>query len=582
MDGGLTAGEAGGVRNAWSTALPDWKARIMGRRSLIPDLPLDEMRADKALRIFKQLRVPDIKGRPTHGEVCEDWVFDLVRAVFGAFDAATQSRMIREYFLMIPKKNGKTSLAAAIMVTAQILNETPDAELLLIAPTIQVAQRSFKQASGIIKLTVMKSGVALRDLFSIHTSDKKIRHLSPDCPSEMAIKAADTDVVTGSKASCVLIDETHVFATKPSASDVFVELRGGTAHPDNTGFLMQITTQSKKPPQGVFAAEVLKARAVRDGKIVLPLLPILYELPPEVAKDGGWKKPETWALVNPNMGRSISQTFLMEELIAAEAKGQDALNVLASQHFNVEIGQAQGDYTWAGAGFWPAAIDETVCSLQDLIARCEVAVVGIDGGGTDDLGGLAVIGREKGSRGLLGWAHAWAHPTVLERRKEIVPALRDFEAAGDLTICGHPTQDHEEICDIVATLMDAGLLPEAEAIGLDAAGVSSLIDALAGVGVAPEQMVAIAQGYRLSGAIWGLERALMDGRFRHGGQKMMAWCIGNAKAEQKGNAVLITKETAGKAKIDPLIAMFNAFALISRNPAAQAGSYLDTDELLVF
>jgi len=567
---------------SWSTALPDWEDRIRNRRTLIPDLPLDLARAEKALRIFKQLRVPDIKGRPTHGEVCEPWVFDLVRAIFGAFDAETQARMIREYFLMIPKKNGKTSLAAAIMVTAQILNERPDAELLLIAPTIQVAQRSFKQASGIIKLTVMKSGVALIDLFSIHTSDKKIRHLSPDCPSEMAVKAADTDVVTGSKASCVLIDETHVFATKPSASDVFVELRGGISHPDNTGFMLQITTQSKKPPQGVFAAEVVKARAVRDGKLVLPLLPILYELPVAMAKDGGWKNPAVWGLVNPNLGRSVSEDFLREELIAAEAKGPEALNLLASQHFNVEIGQAQGDWTWVGADFWPAAVRIEVqggglIGLQRLIDRCEVATVGIDGGGADDLGGLGVIGREKETRRLIGWAHAWAHPTVLQRRKEIIPALQDFANDGDLTFCDRPTQDHEEMCDIVGVLMDAGLLPETEAVGLDAAGVSALVDALVGSGVHQEQMVAVAQGYRLSSAIWGLERKLMDGTFVHGGQRLMAWCIGNAKAEQKGNAVLITKETAGKAKIDPLIAMFNAFALMSRNPVAAGGGVTPWD-----
>ena len=556
------------AQTAWSTALPDWEARISNRDSLIPPgLPLDLTRADKALRVFKQLRVPDIKGRPTHDEVCEPWVFDLVRAVFGAFDAATQARMIREYFLMIPKKNGKTSLAAAVMVTAQILNERPDAELLLIAPTIQVAQRSFKQAAGIIRLTVMKSGVRLEDLFSIHPSDKKIRHLSPDCPSEMAVKAADTDVVTGSKASCVLIDETHVFATKPSASDVFVELRGGISHPDNTGFLLQITTQSKKPPQGVFAAELVKARAVRDGKLVLPLLPILYELPPALAKDGGWKNPELWGLVNPNLGRSVSEDFLREELIAAESKGPEALNLLASQHFNVEIGQALGDWTWVGADFWPGAVDTLLPDLEALIERSEVAVVGIDGGGADDLGGLYVIGREKDTQRWLGWGHAWAHPTVLQRRKEIIPALQDFEADGDLTICTLPTQDHDEICEIIARLMQARLLPEAEAIGLDAAGVAALVDALSGIGVVPEQMVAVAQGYRLSSSIWGLERKLMDGTFAHGGQRLMAWCIGNAKAEQRGNAVLITKETAGKAKIDPLIAAFNAFALMSRNPS---------------
>lgn len=570
------------LSDAWSTALPDWQDRIRTRRSLVPDLPLDMARAERALRIFKQLRVPDLKGRPTHGEICEPWVFDIVRAIFGAFDAETRERMIREYFLMIPKKNGKSSLAAGVMVTAQILNETPNEELLLVAPTLKIANISFKQAAGIIRWTVMKSGVALSDLFSLHPSDRKIKHLNPDCPSEMVVLASDSATVTGSKAGYVLVDETHEFSAQARAADVFVELRGGTAHPDKTGFFMQITTQSKKPPAGVFAAELVKARAVRDGQLRLPLLAVLYELPLDLARDGGWKDPTTWGLVNPNLGLSVSEAFLTEQLVAAEAKGPDALSVLASQHFNVEIGQALGDYTWAGADYWPGAVDESVTSLFDLIERCEVAVVGIDGGGTDDLGGLYVIGREKGTRAMLGWAHAWAHPTVLQRRKEIVPVLQDFEADGDLTICEYPTQDHEEICDIVATLLDAGLLPEGEAIGLDPAGVASLVDALAGVGVAPGQMIAVAQGYRLSGPIWGLERALMDGRFRHGGQRMMAWCIGNAKAEQKGNAVLITKETAGKAKIDPLIAAFNAFALMARNPvAAEVGSYLDSAELMV-
>lgn len=560
------------TRAAWATAVPDWQDRIRECRSLVPDLPLFEDQAERALAIFKRLRVPDLIGKPSYGEVCAPWVFDLVRAIFGAYDPETKRRMIREFFLLIPKKNGKSSIAAAIIVVAAIVNERPEAELLLIAPTISVANIAFKQAWGIIR-----ADEQLESLFHVREHLRTIRHRLTN--AEIAIKAADSDVITGGKAAYTLIDETHEFARKSRAEGVFLELRGALAsRPD--GFLMQITTQSKEAPAGVFKQELARARAVRDGALDLPVLPVLYELPPDMVTS--WQDPETWPMVNPHLGRSVDGEFLADRLVQARADGPHSLALLASQHFNVEVGVGLGG-GWVAAELWAEAVEDGL-TLQQILERSEVAVMGVDGGGLDDLLGVAVIGRCRETRTWLTWAHAWAHPEVLRQRKEIAPRLLDFAAAGDLTILeeNDPTGDVIGVADVAETLALAGLLPEAGAVGLDPYGVSAIVDELAGRGIEDGQVVAVGQGSRLSPAIWGMERKLKDKTLRHGGQIMMDWCLGNARTEQRGSAVMVTKEAAGRAKIDPLVATLNAFMLMARNPAsAGSPSYLETADLMV-
>lgn len=541
----------------WSTACPDWEDRILSGRSLIPDLPLFEDQADRALRIFKRLRVPDMVGTPTYGQVCGQWTFDLVRALFGSYDQKIRKRMIREFFVLVPKKNAKSSTAAAIMVTAAIVNARPAAELLLIAPTKKIADIAFKQAAGIIKLDPELSKV-----FHPQTHQRTITHRMTD--AAILIKAADADVITGSKATYILVDETHVFSLKAKAADIFVEIRGSLAARQD-GFLLQITTQSKEPPSGIFKSELNIARDVRDGQIVLPLLPVLYELPLRIAEYGGWKDPKTWGLVNPNLNRSVDEAYLRDELLKAEREGMEQMMLLASQHFNVEVGLALRNDRWRGADYWEGAAD-TSLTLDELLVRSDVVTVGIDGGGLDDLLGLAVIGRCKVSRDWLLWNHAWVQDDVLNLRKDIAQTLRDFSNEGSLTICTDATEDIFGVADIVERIKEEGLLPEKMGVGLDPYGIAALVDELASRGLEDEMLKAIGQGTQLSPAVWGLERKLKDGTLWHSGMKMMAWVLGNAKAEQRGNATLITKQTAGRAKIDPLIATFNAAMLMSRNP----------------
>ena len=58
------------------------------------------------------------------------------------------------------------------------------------------------------------------------------------------------------------------------------------------------------------------------------------------------------------------------------------------------------------------------------------------------------------------------------------------------------------------------------------------------------------------------------------GRRLMAWAVSNARVEPKGNAIVITKQASGTAKIDPLMAAFNAVAWMSANPSVVAAEHL--------
>ena len=158
-------------------------------------------------------------------------------------------------------------------------------------------------------------------------------------------------------------------------------------------------------------------------------------------------------------------------------KGPAEIARWASQHLNIEIGLALRSDRWAGADYWEAAAD-TSLTLDALLARSEVVVMGIDGGGLDDLLGLAVLGRDKTTRQWLLWSRAWANPSVLERRKSEASVLQDFERAGEFVICDQFGDDIAEIAALAKRIDETGLL---HAIGLDPFGVGAIVDALAEV-----------------------------------------------------------------------------------------------------
>lgn len=536
----------------------------MEGRSIIPP-PIFPDQAEAALAIFKQLRVVDLPGKPTFGECSEQWVFDFVAAIFGAYDAESGNQLIREFYLLISKKNTKSTIAAAIMLTALLMCWREEEEHLILAPTKEVADNSFKPAAAMVR--------ADDELLALlHVQDHVRIITDRTTRSSLKVVAADTDTVSGKKAGRVLVDEHWLFGKRANASTMFQEATGGQVSRDE-GWVIYLTTQSDEPPAGVFKEKLQQYRNIRDGRVDdRKKLGVLYEFPDHMIESKAYLDPANFYVTNPNIGRSVNAEWLADTLRDNQGKTDGSYQTFLAKHLNVEIGLNLRSDRWAGADFWLDAGDAAL-TLDALMARSEVAVIGIDGGGLDDLLGLAVVGRERDTGRWLHWGHAWAHEIVLKRRAEIAPRLQDFKADGDLTLVERPGRDVTEVAAIAVRLRDAGLLPEKHGIGVDGAGIGAVIKELSEHEFSTEaggDIIAIGQGWRLNGAIKDTERLVAGEQFVHGASAMMAWCVGNARVEQGRSAISINKQISGTAKIDPLMALFDAVVLMGQNPEARS------------
>ena len=540
----------------WTTALPDWEERIVKVESLVPCKPLYPKTGVNALLKFKQLVIQDMIDSPTFGEVSRQWVFDFVVSIFGAYDEESKRQKITEFFLLISKKNTKSTLAAGIMMTALLINRRPSASLIILAPTKEVADNSFIPIRDMIK-----TNERYRVRFNVSEHTRTITDLSNN--ATLKVIAAESDTLAGVKASFILIDELWLFGKRVKAESVLREATGGLASRPE-GFVIYLSTQSDEPPAGIFKQKLDYARDVRDGKAVNnKFLPVIYEYPKSMLDNNEHLDPKNWYVTNPNLGASVDTEYLINQYEQVKDT-KESLQDFMAKHLNVEIGLSLRANRWAGAEFWLESGEDF--TLDEMIEQCEVLTVGIDGGGLDDLLGYAVVGRCKDNyHKWLLWTHAWCFDSVLERHKQIEPLLRDFESDGDLTINkkSDAGKDAKQAAEITKKLLDSGKL---HSIGFDNAKKDVLVDAFVEIGIPENIMFGVSQGIRLAGYIQTTERKLAGGQFIHANQALMAWCAGNARVTMKGNGMMIDKQQSGIAKIDPLMGTFNAVALMSQNP----------------
>ena len=556
----------------WTTALPDWEHRIVAGESLMPCKPLNQDVADIALRIFDSLILVDMIGSPAAGDVTREWAREFIAAIFGAYDTASQTRLITEFFLLISKKNTKSTLAAGIMMIALVLNERLSASLAIIAPTKEVANASYGPASDMIS-----ADPELSAMFNVSPHTRTITHLGTN--ATLKVYAAESDTLGGSKFSFVLIDELWLFGKRANAASMLREATGGLASRPE-GFVVYLSTMPDEQPAGIFKQKLDYARQVRDGKIDDPqFLGLLYEFPQKYIDDELYLKPENWYITNPNLGASVSIRFLEREFKKAQDEGKEELQDFTAKHLNVQIGISLRANRWAASEFWQAAAIKPF-TLDELIEASEVITVGIDGGGLDDLLGFAAVGRlptvlreytdnitkqKVQIKPWWVWCRAWCHKIALERRKSIAPTLEGFAKDGDLIIVDNVGDESAQVAQLCEQIHNSGKL---DSVGLDPLGIGTLIEELTAVGIPEDKLIGVSQGFKMAGYIKTSENKIARKHLLHADQPLLAWSVGNARTVVRGSGTMISKAESGTAKIDPVIGMLNAVALMSLNPEA--------------
>lgn len=522
--------------------------------------------------IFNGLIAAELAGSPTFGEISRQWVTDFASSVFGAYDHKSGRRLIQQFMLLVPKKNGKSSVAAGIMLTALMRNWRTSGEYLILSPTREIADNSFKPAHDAVM-----ADPELKILLKSNPNQRLITHLNTG--ATLKVVAADSETVGGKKTIGLFVDELWLFGKRNGASTMLTEAQGGLASRPE-GFVIYATTQSDAAPAGVFAEKLKRFRDIRDGKIIDPKsLGVLYEFPPSYIKQKRYLDPATFHIVNPNLGASVDVEYIHSKYREAQETSKAAVADFLAKHLNVEITGGLRSDGWAGAEVWSRGGDSTL-TLDTLIERSEVIIVALDGGGMDDLLGVAVMGREIGTGRWLNWNRAFISPEGMERRQANITVYQTFIDAGELDLVEALPDDVLEVIEIVEICKESNKL---HSVGVDPAGLGILVDALAEIGISTEEgnLVGVKQGVALMGAIKAVERKLVDGSFVHANQKIMAWCAGNAIVVPTSTGMRIARDESGYGKIDPLMATFNCAALMSLNPDAMRSVYEDRG-LLVY
>lgn len=335
---------------------------------------LDHAQARFAIDFFEE-HLQHVEG--THAGQAfglEPWQKAIVGNLFGwkVRRNGSDVRRYREVFLYVPRKNGKTFLAAGICNYVFFCDREPGAQIFSAAADKEQAALLFRVVRAQIEANEQLSKRA-----RVFGGAQQRTIVRVDDPlTTFKVLSADAHTKHGLNPHLVLVDELHAQPTRELV-DVLYTGMGSTARKQP---LFVMITTADYARESICNEKYAYACKVRDGVVSDPgFFPVIYE----AAREDDWRSTEVWAKANPNFGVSVSVDYLARE--CAKAKTNPAYeNTFRRLHLNQ---QTEQDNRWLPVDLWDSCSGPVDWAE---FAGCE-CVVGVDLGAVRDLSAVAFV-----------------------------------------------------------------------------------------------------------------------------------------------------------------------------------------------
>lgn len=532
----------------------------------------DQAKAEKKLRFVEFL--PHTKGewaRQRKKITLEPWQLFGLACTFGWVRKKDGMRRFRESYWEVPRKNGKSVIAAGVGLGMFCADGEFGAEVYSGATTEKQAWEVFRPARLMVNRTA-----ELKDLLGIEVNSGNLNR--PDDGSRFEPIIGNPG--DGSSPSCAIVDEYH----EHDADDLYVTMQTGMGARRQP--LMFIITTAGANIAGPCYDKRQEVIEMLEG-----LVPNdeLFGWIWTIDEDDDWMDPKVLAKANPNIGISVFQDYLESQQQQAIRRARFA-STFKNKHLNVWTAAKSGFFNMARFGAEPC-LDPSLSLDQFRGQRCNL---GLDLAAKIDLTAMVKLfwedrpwkDQQSGKTGTRRHYFCvdpvfWVPEDTIQNteNRRMADRYQSWAASGHLIATPGAEIDYR---DVLAEALEVNQLAPVESTPIDPHGAANLSHQLDDEGLSP---IIITQNYtNMADPMKELEAAILAGRFHHDGHPIMTWCIGNVVAKYLPGSDDIMRPTKqhNDNKIDGAVALIMAISRAMAPPAKRSIlESLSDDDILV-